>query len=123
MAEDRAARSCGDHVIRDREREGRHIQAYNIVKMIPPMTYQPLTYRSERRALRIGRTNTKTISTNARTTKASTTRGNSAHSSGWLKPAATSTHPGKTTAKFQITKRNHPSLRPKTARFARRGTT
>src|SRR5579864_2262106 len=31
MAEDRAARSCGDHVIRDREREGRHIQAYGIV--------------------------------------------------------------------------------------------
>src|ERR1700746_3615150 len=31
MAEDRAARSCGDHVISDREREGRHIQAYGIV--------------------------------------------------------------------------------------------
>src|SRR6266852_3921604 len=76
--------------------------------MMPPMMYQALTYRSESRALRNGRTNSKTIRMKARTTKASTTSGNSAHSSGWLKPAATSTHPGRTTAKFQIQNRNHP---------------
>src|SRR2546426_9644103 len=47
---------------------------------MPPIMYQALTYRSESRALRNGRTNSKTIRTKARTTKASTTSGNSAHS-------------------------------------------
>ena len=39
-------------------------------------------------------------STSASTTNTSMTSGNSAHSSGWLNPASTSTQPGATTAKF-----------------------
>ena len=43
-----------------------------------------------------------------RTTKASIASGNSAHSSGWLTPASTSTQPGAITAKFQSAEQPSP---------------
>ena len=48
-------------------------------------------------------------STSASTTKTSITSGNSAHSSGWLNPASTSTQPGATTAKFHSPNIHWPS--------------
>ena len=57
-----------------------------------------------------------------RATITSTMRGNSAHSSGWLTPARTSTQPGTITPKFQSAQSQAPRRSLVTGRPVRMGT-
>ena len=86
------------------------------------MTYQLETYRSSKPREKNGGKNWMIASTSARTTKASITSGNSAHSSGWLNPASTSTQPGATTAKFHSPNIHCPSRALVTDRPVSKGT-
>jgi hypothetical protein len=86
------------------------------------MTYQLDTYRCSSPLRKNGGRNCTTASASAIMTNASTTSGNSAHSSGWLTPASTSSQPGTITAKFQRPNSQVPRRGLVTGRPVRTGT-